>query len=109
MAPLQTERQPVPRCPDWSFGEGSGADWGQWMETPQLKEIQGDPASRTLLAHCVSSAGLDLKDEIVKIKKTKTQASTLQSQVQHTASWKTYNSTSLEISEGYAQKKWSLP
>lgn len=78
-APLQTERQPVPRCPGWSFGEGSGADWGQWMETPQLKEIQGDPASRTPPAHCVSSAGLDLKDERVKIKKTK-QTSTLESQ-----------------------------
>lgn len=60
MAPQQTEHQLVVRCPDWNFEAESEAGWGQWMETPQLKEIQGGPASRIPLAHCVSSAGLDL-------------------------------------------------
>lgn len=61
MAPRQTEHQLVVRCPDWSFEVGSGASWGQWMGNPQLKEIQGDHASRIPLAHCVSSADLDLR------------------------------------------------
>lgn len=86
---------------------GSGAGWGQWMENPQLKEIQGDPASRIPLAHCVSSAGLDLKQRDSKNFKKKNSPQHLRCKTKWSIQVDVTcndNSTSLEISKGYTKR-----